>query len=57
MPYSQMRSLVRHLATEAVKELETTELCLIADLRGYKMMRAEYRAVSEKVIITDLRGR
>jgi len=55
IPYSRMRGIVRSMVMEAVKELETEELCIIADVRGRNIMRAEYHSGSKRVLVTDLR--
>ena len=55
LSYSAMKKIVCTMVEEAQEAAGSDELCLVADQRGREIMRGQWRSVSGKVIVTDLR--
>jgi len=55
LSYSAMKKIVCTMVEEAQDAAGSDELCLVADQRSREIMRGQWRSVSGKVIITDLR--
>lgn len=55
LSYSAMKKIVRAMVEDAQEAAGSDELCLVADQRGREIMRGQWRSVSGKVVITDLR--
>jgi len=55
LSYSEMKKIVCIMVTQAQEAAGSDELCLVAEQRSREIMRGQWRSVSGKVIIADLR--